>query len=85
MSSNGYKIVERTIRSVWPKVPVAPSLTVGNTDTRHYWDLTDTLLRFSPIVINNADIARIHGIDERIGLETYHNNVDFYYHLIKNM
>lgn len=85
MSSLGYRTVERAIRSVYPDVPVSPGLTVGNTDTRHFWEVTDAILRFSPILLQQSDIARLHGIDERISVDVYYKNVDFYYHLIKNL
>ncbi len=84
VDSAGYKTIERTIRQVMPDAVVAPSLVVGATDTRHFDDLAEDVYRFLPVVLVPDDTRRIHGTDERIGVEDYKNCVRFYVQLLVN-
>jgi carboxypeptidase PM20D1 len=82
-TSTGFKYIQRAVRSVHPDTPVAPALMIGNTDTRWYWALSDQIYRYNPVLLEKADIDRIHGVDERISLKNYDDCINFYYHLIK--
>ena len=57
---------------------------IGNTDTRHYWNLTDSIYRFSPQFLTPDDLHRFHGVNERIGVTNYAQIVDFYWHLMRS-
>lgn len=57
---------------------------IGNTDTRWYLNLTDSIYRFSLIRVLMNDLKRIHGHDERISTNNYIELVNFYIHLMKN-
>ena len=58
---------------------------IGNTDTRYYWNLTDSIYRFAPtIAVGQADLKRFHGINERISVENYEKAVNFFYHVMEN-
>ncbi|XP_069489270.1 N-fatty-acyl-amino acid synthase/hydrolase PM20D1 [Ambystoma mexicanum] len=82
--SFGYQIVGRTIRDVFSDIPVAPGVCVGNTDSRHYLNLTRNIYRFSPIWLKPEDLSRIHGLNERISVQSYELLVQFYLRLIQN-
>jgi len=82
--SPGFRVIERTIRQVFPEVLVAPGLCIGATDSRHYAKLTESIFRFSPLWLRPDDLQRIHGIDERISIENYTKVVKFYTQLIRN-
>lgn len=79
-----------TIRSVFEAVPALKHKTVvpvgdimlGNTDTIHYWDLTENIYRFSPR--RKGTSAGVHTIDERIEMEAHLEGMRFYYELILN-
>jgi carboxypeptidase PM20D1 len=77
-----FKILSKTIRQVFPQTVVAPSLMIGNTDTRHYWNLTENIFRFNPIVLQ--DTSGIHGTNEKVDVIHYSRMVNFYNHLIRN-
>jgi len=83
-NSYGYKLMTHTVLQLFPDVVVAPAIMIGNTDTRHFWDLSDNIFRFTPNYVKQEETARFHGRDERIGIVQYANIVDFYYHLIRN-
>jgi len=63
--------LKNSILLVEPRAVVAPFLVIGATDSRHFARLTDAIVRFMPIMMTAQDLARIHGVDERISLEEY--------------
>jgi len=82
--SFGYVRIEQAIRQVYPEVVVAPSLTVGATDSKHYAAIADDNYRFIPMRLRREDLKRIHGIDERIAIADYVRLVYFYAAVMRN-
>jgi carboxypeptidase PM20D1 len=41
---------------------------MGATDGRYYHALTDNVYRFIPYVLGGDDLARIHGVNERVAV-----------------
>lgn len=66
-------------------VVVAPGLMTGNTDTKHYWDLSDNIYRFSPMRLLDRRISNIHTVDEHLSLDVHLETIVFYYTYIKNL
>ncbi|KAL1021025.1 hypothetical protein UPYG_G00007760 [Umbra pygmaea] len=83
-SSFGFQIIKKTVLDQFPQVTVAPGICIGNTDSRHYTDLTKNIYRFSPTWFKPGDPQRFHGINERISKQNYEELVEFYFHLIQN-
>jgi carboxypeptidase PM20D1 len=79
-----FGLLQRTIAQVFPVMLVAPSLLSGGTDTKHYRKLTRNVYRFLPVRITETDLARVHGTNERIGVESYGEAVRFYAQLLRN-
>ena len=53
-------------------VLVTPSLAVGNTDTKYYWNLSDQIYRFGPLRIwHDEGWGGIHDVNERVGVQVY--------------
>ncbi len=65
-------------------VPVAPELMTRQTDSRHYLPVADAVLRFTPFTAAPEDLARIHGVDERVAISDLGQAVGFYTWLIRN-
>ena len=63
---------------------VTPNLLSGATDTRHYRRLSRNVFRFIPVRVKAADLARLHGTNERVGIENYGEIVRFYAQLLRN-
>lgn len=83
--SLGYQVVSQSIRQVFSPVLVAPGIMIGNTDTRHYWNLTKSIYRFAPTIARGPeDLKRFHGVNERISVDNYEKAVNFFYHVIQN-
>lgn len=78
-----FRALEGVIGRVFPGVAIAPSLVLGATDSRHYAPLGGPCYRFSPIWVRPEDLSRVHGTDERIGVDDYARAVDFYMQLIQ--
>lgn len=68
---------------VFGDVPAAPFLTLGATDARHYEKVSESALRFSPILVEPGDMARVHGINERIRVTALDKMVAFFAFLIQ--
>jgi carboxypeptidase PM20D1 len=83
-ASPSFKMLNRTIREIFPDVVVAPGLMVAATDSRHYTEITDKIFRFSPVRANSDDLKRFHGTNERLSIEGYADMIRFYRRLIEN-
>ena len=80
--ADGYRVIERAIREVFPDAMVAPSLVLVGTDSRHFGDIADQVYRFMPIRFKPEDLARPHGTDERIAIDQLADMVRFYHRLL---
>ena len=55
---------------------------LGGTDAKHYNEISDCVIRFSPIKVTNEDRKGIHGLNERIKVETLEKCFEFYQRLL---
>lgn len=76
--------LQRTIRQVFPGTVVAPYLTLGGTDSRYFVALTPNIYKFAPIIGERSDLTRMHGTNERMGVDNYVQTVQFFIQLIRN-
>jgi len=65
-------------------VKIAPVLVFGATDSRFYSRISETILRFQPLVISQDELTTIHGVNERISIENLTRTISFYRGLIKD-
>jgi len=79
----GFRSLHRTIKACFPNAIVAPYLVVGATDARYYKNVSQNLYRFMPVRMNDEDLKRPHGTNERISVEDFKNVVRFYIELVK--
>ena len=56
---------------------------VGGTDSRFFARNTDDIYRFAPYVFDASDIARIHGLNERMNVEAFAKAVQVYYLMVE--
>ncbi|XP_031294564.2 N-fatty-acyl-amino acid synthase/hydrolase PM20D1 isoform X1 [Camelus dromedarius] len=81
----GYQLLRQTIHSVFPEINiVVPGICIGNTDSRHYTNLTTGIYRFNPIYLQPQGFRSIHGINEKISVQAYETQVKFIFELIQN-
>ncbi len=77
-----YRLLNQTIREVFPDVLVAPGLMVAGTDSVHYEPLSDHIFKFSPVRADGEDLKRFHGTNERLSVGGYADAIRFYHRLI---
>ncbi|KAF5916550.1 hypothetical protein HPG69_005345 [Diceros bicornis minor] len=81
----GYQLLRHTIQSAFPEVHiVAPGICIGNTDSRHYTNLTTGIYQFNPLYLQPQDFHSIHGINEKISVQAYETQVKFIFEFIQN-
>ncbi len=83
IGSPEYVLLKETIMSFFPGTVVTPFLMVGATDSRHFAPVSRQVFRFTPARIGSEDMARVHGIDERISIHNFAEVIAFYAELIR--
>ncbi len=81
--SDSYRLIERTVREVFPDSMVTPGLVLAGTDSRHFEGLADDVYRFMPIRFKAEDLLRVHGTNERISAAQLVDMVRFYHRLLQ--
>jgi len=82
VDSGAYRLLQGTIRSIFPDAAVLPYLVLGGTDARHYYGLTRNVYRFAPFQLGPEALKLAHGVDERISGENLARAVRFYVELL---
>ena len=60
---------------------VSPFLSIGNTDTKSYWDLTRNIYRYVP-GLTDFD-ANVHSVNERLEFDAHLLVIAFYYYYLQ--
>jgi carboxypeptidase PM20D1 len=84
VNAASFQTLSRTIREVFPGVVVTPYLLVGATDSRHYAGVARNVLRFGGTLVGADDMGRVHGTDERVGVDAYADLVRFFIQYVRN-
>ena len=80
--SASYRLIERTVRELFPGTVVAPGLMIGGTDSQHYELVADHIFKFSPVRAKAEDLPRFHGTNERISTANLAEMIRFYHRLV---
>ena len=79
--SDGWKIIA-ALGSEGGKIPVAPNLVTGATDSHSLIPVSRNIYRYQPILFETHDIEMIHGTNEHLTLDNLTRMVSFYERLI---
>jgi carboxypeptidase PM20D1 len=79
----GYALLADVVGDFCPECAVAPYLVSGATDSRHFENMTDSVLRFAPLRMTATDLQRFHGTDERVHRRDVENAVAFYMRMMR--
>lgn len=55
-NSLGYMLIDHSTREVYNDVYVIPSIMVGLTDSRYYYNLTSNIYKYLPMKVSNDDL-----------------------------
>lgn len=63
---------------------VTSGIMTGNTDTRHYWNLTKNIYRFTPVFMTNLiKESRAHSVNEKMSVNNHLQLTAFFYEYIQ--
>ncbi|MCR9097445.1 MAG: M20/M25/M40 family metallo-hydrolase [bacterium] len=68
-SGPAFQLAKDSVLAEIPDAVVMPGLVPGATDTRHFGDVADEILRFVPMQLEISERSGAHGRDERILIE----------------
>jgi carboxypeptidase PM20D1 len=85
LDSEGFRALQRVVYETFNGAPVTPFLMIGNTDTRHYWELSKNIYRFTPIEMDMRDLGMFHGVNERLPSERLVRLRNFYERLLQQV
>lgn len=74
--------VKRATDSLWPGVPVVPTMVMGATDGRYLRQAGIPTYGIQGFFFDRDDI-RFHGRDERMGVQSFYEGQTFLYELVK--
>ncbi|QGZ94401.1 M20/M25/M40 family metallo-hydrolase [Terricaulis silvestris] len=82
-TSTSYGLIAALSQQMMPDAPVAPGLVLAGTDSRHYTDVAENVYRYQPIMLNDQDLTRPHGLNERLSVENFERMIRFYIGLME--
>lgn len=80
--SPAYRHITSVIDELFPGTVSAPYIMLGGTDARNFYAVSSQVYRFNPVIMHKEDMKRIHGINERLSVESLSTLVEFFYRLI---
>lgn len=87
IASPAFQLIARTVRGMAPgeQLPVLPYLVMGGTDAKFWAPHSDRVFRFLAIPLGDGDVARVHGVNERLAVRDYRTAVNFFAQLLRGL
>jgi carboxypeptidase PM20D1 len=80
----GWDAINRAVTRTWgEQCAVIPYLMIARSDSRFYSGISDGIYRFSPMFMSTEERHSIHGMNERIPIESFEKMIEFYLRLIR--
>lgn len=83
--AEAFRLVERAVREIFPKVVPVPYIMTGASDSRFFERVCDSCIRFAPFIISGEQLDSIHGVDENVDVSTLGAAVDFYKFILREV
>ena len=77
-----FQPLERVVKEMWPGTPVIPTMATGASDGVYTNAAGMPTYGISGASIDRGDF-RLHGKDERLGVESFYRGVEFYYRYLR--
>ena len=84
VNNKSVQYTKECINEIFPDVIPAPYILPAGTDARHLCGISESVIRFAPIEMNDKQFASVHSENEHISLEAIANCVVFYKYYLKN-
>ena len=84
-TSNGYNLIKETVIETYPDTVIAPFVMFGGTDGRHYNEISDCVIRFSPMKVTNEERNGMHGLNEKLSVQSLIKCHEFYIRLLEKL
>ena len=83
--TDAFRLLSRTVDSVYPGVPAVPYVMNGGTDSKHFTAICKNVYRFAGFRFTAEERAGMHGNDERLSTQSYLDGVRFYMKPLQNI
>lgn len=80
-----FELLAQTISHAYPTAVVTPYVQTGATDARHFTAICPAVYRFSPLLMDKADRASLHAVNERVLISSLGAGVAFYRQLLESL
>lgn len=78
-----YKIIEKTMKEIDSSIVAIPYLVTGATDSREYKEVADEIYRIYPFKITSDELDSMHGINERLRIDSFYFGIEYFIRFIK--
>lgn len=80
-----FKLISLAVRASHPEAITVPYVTMAATDARHFHRFCPATYRFAPLLMNAAQRASIHGVNERVAVSELQRGEQFHRALIERI
>ena len=80
-----FRAMREVLHKEDPSAILVPYLSPGGTDSRYFRKLGITAYGFMPILIDETELQRMHGVDERLSLENLERGVRILFEVVKEV
>jgi acetylornithine deacetylase/succinyl-diaminopimelate desuccinylase-like protein len=84
ITSDLYRLIEKTAKIHWPAASVLPTLLVASTDATPWRQHGVPVFGIAPFPVSGADASHVHGDDERVSLTAIAQGADYIHDLVRN-
>lgn len=83
--NTAWQLIRDAVHAGYPGVATLPYLTMAATDGRHWHRFVRDVYRFSPLPMDAAQRASIHGVNERVSIDALKRGERFYRALLQGL
>ncbi|WP_353828019.1 M20/M25/M40 family metallo-hydrolase [Agromyces sp. SYSU T0242] len=80
-----FAAIADAVAASYPEAITAPYLMMAATDSRHFHRYAPAVYRFAPLAMSAAQRASIHGVDERVSIDSLERGERFHRALLRSL
>ncbi|MHA7305546.1 M20/M25/M40 family metallo-hydrolase [Arthrobacter sp. TMN-49] len=80
-----FALLSRAVAESYPDAVVTPYIQTGATDSRFFTTICPAVYRFSPLLMDAADRASLHAVNEKVRISSLGAGVVFYRELVQGL